>query len=85
MKYKLTFCLKHSAGHLKSAEPEALTFQNVKGFTFSTTSPLEREVRELNRRADVGARWSEKGIENVLKILFHSRLNQNSQTQLGHA
>lgn len=77
--------LKHSAGHLKSAEPEALTFQNVKGFTFSTTSPLEREVRELNRRADVGARWSEKGIENVLKILFHSRLNQNSQTQLGHA
>lgn len=77
--------LKQSAGHLKTAEPEALTFQNVEGFTFSTTSPLEREIRELNRRADVGAKWSEKGIENVLKVLFHSRLNQNSQIQLGHA
>ena len=40
-----------------------------------TTSPLEREMRELNRRADVGARWSPKGIENVLKLLFHKRLN----------
>jgi hypothetical protein len=33
-------------------------------------------MRELNRRADVGARWSERGIENILKVLFHYRLNE---------
>ena len=67
--------LKTSAGHLRAAEPEA--FMNIKepGFTFCTTSPIEREMRELNRRADVGARWSDQGIENVLKVLFDYRLN----------
>jgi hypothetical protein len=33
-------------------------------------------MRELNRRADVGARWSERGIENILTVLFHYRLNE---------
>lgn len=70
--------LKTSATHLKGAEKEAFTFKKEGGFSFSTTSPLEREMRELNRRADVGARWSEKGIENVLKVLFHYRLNKDS-------
>ena len=70
--------LKTSATHLQGAEKEAFTFKEKGGFSFSTTSPLEREMRELNRRADVGARWSEKGIENVLKVLFHYRLNKGS-------
>ncbi len=70
--------LKKSATHLKGAEKEAFTFKEKGGFAFSTTSPLEREMRELNRRADVGARWSEKGVENVLKVLFHYRLNAGS-------
>jgi len=71
--------LKTSSGHLKAAEPEA--FMNIKepGFTFCTTSPIEREMRELNRRADVGARWSDQGIENVLKVLFDYRLNPNGE------
>ncbi len=67
--------LKQSATHLKGAEKEAFTFKKKGGFAFSTTSPIEREMRELNRRADVGVRWSEKGVENVLKVLFHYRLN----------
>ena len=71
--------LKTSAGHLRAAEPEA--FMNIKepGFTFCTTSPIEREMRELNRRADVGARWSDQGIENVLKVLFDYRLNPTGE------
>ena len=77
--------LKTSAWHLRAAKKEALVFHNVEGFTFTTTTPLEREMRELNSRADVGARWSEKGIENVLKVLFHLRLNQTTQTTKGHA
>lgn len=68
--------LKQSAKHLSNAEHEAFTWVNDLGFTYTTTSPLEREMRELNRRADVGVRWSDKGIENVLKVLFYYRLNE---------
>lgn len=68
--------LNQSAKHLSNAEHEAFTWVNDLGFTYKTTSPLEREMRELNRRADIGVRWSNKGIESVLKVLFHYRLNE---------
>lgn len=64
-----------TAYHLQEARDETFTWARNTGFSYMTTSPLEREMRELNRRADVGARWSPKGIENVLKLLFHKRLN----------
>jgi hypothetical protein len=70
--------LKQSAKHLSNAQHEAFTWANHLGFSFTTTSPLEREMRELNRRADMGVRWSDKGIESVLKVLFHYRLNEQS-------
>ena len=69
-----------AAGHLKAAGNEAFTFLRAPRITFSTTSPLEREMRELNRRADVGVRWSTPGVENVLKVLFHYRLNLKPET-----
>ncbi len=39
-------------------------------------------MRELNRRGDVGVRWSEKVIEKVLKVLFHYRLNENIRVSI---
>ena len=66
-----------TAYHLQEARDETFTWAQKTGFSYMTTSPLEREMRELNRRADVGARWSPKGIGNVLKLLFHKRLNNN--------
>jgi len=74
------FGLTTAAGHLKAAGNEAFTFLRAPGITYSTTSPLEREMRELNRRADVGVRWSTPGVENVLKVLFHYRLNLKPET-----
>lgn len=68
--------LKQSATHLRHAEHEAFTWTNDSGFTYRTTSPLEREMRELNRRADIGVRWSDQGVESVLKVLFYYRLNE---------
>lgn len=68
--------LKQSATHLNNAVNEAFTWINDSEFTYKTTSPLEREMRELNRRADVGVRWSDKGVESVLKLLFYYRLNE---------
>jgi len=73
---------RQSAEHLKNAQPQTFTWQSDKGFAFTTTAPLEREMRELNRRADVGARWTNRGIENVLKVLFHYRLNENPTVPL---
>jgi len=64
-----------SAEHLQNARHETFTYRADNNFAYTTTTPLEREMRELNRRADVGVRWSDKGIENVLKVLFHYRLN----------
>ncbi len=68
-----------TAYHLQEARDEAFTWIQNPEFSYMTTSPLEREMRELNRRADVGTRWSQKGIENVLKLLFHKRLNSETR------
>lgn len=71
-----------SAEHLRNARAETFTYRTDKSFTYATTTPIEREMRELNRRADVGVRWSERGIENVLKVLFHYRLNESQAQNL---
>jgi hypothetical protein len=73
------FNFSTTTDHLQEARNETFTWAQKPGFTYMTTSPLEREMRELNRRADVGARWSPKGIERgVLKLLFHKRLNSEA-------
>lgn len=40
-----------------------------------TTSLAEREMREVNRRTDVGVLWSTKGVNNMLKLRHALRLN----------
>ena len=72
--------LKTTAGHLLNAAPEAFTFLKEPGFSYIDTSPLEREMREINRRVDIGARWSPSGVESVLKVLLHQRLNETSMS-----
>jgi len=71
------FCrlgLYTSARHLALAKEEIFNCRKEPDLCFATTSPVEREMRELNRRADVGARWSPQGIENLLKYSFSSAL-----------
>ena len=63
----------HAALHLERAEREIYTaFEH--GISYPTTSPVEREMRELNRRSDVGVRWSVPGVENILLVKTHRRL-----------
>ena len=40
-----------------------------------TTSVIEREMREINRRTDVGARWSVRGVDNLLRLRHSKRIN----------
>lgn len=61
--------------HLSNAQNE-LTVSREQCFCYHTTAPIEREMREINRRADVGVRWSIKGIENLLLVKMFNRLNK---------
>lgn len=40
-----------------------------------STSRAERAMRELNRRTDVGAPWSVRGIGNLLRLRLARRYN----------
>lgn len=42
-----------------------------------TSSVMEREMREINRRSDVGVRWSETGIDNLLRLRAARRINKD--------
>jgi hypothetical protein len=63
--------------------PQAHTMlRNVAAYVLSqrrpserTTSVIEREMREINRRADVGARWSESGVDRLLRLRHSKRIN----------
>jgi hypothetical protein len=39
------------------------------------TGPVEREFREINRRTEIGARWTDQGVERVTRLLEEVRLN----------
>jgi len=66
--------LIQSAVHLRNAEPEIATFREH-GIVGYTTSPVEREMREINRRVDIGVRWSVPGVENLLLVKMHMAMN----------
>ncbi len=67
-----------AAAHLRAATDEALTFLTHpdagrlvfghKGRPELGTGVLERVMREMNRRTDVGVRWSVEGIRAILMI-----------------
>jgi len=40
------------------------------------TSAVERKFREVNRRTEVGARWTDEGVERVARLLEEVRLNR---------
>jgi hypothetical protein len=70
---------RHGARYLARAEPRVLTYrQQPDGMFFDewrlrpcaicATSPVERQMRELNRRTDVGARWRTSGVANLIAL-----------------
>jgi hypothetical protein len=67
--------LEKSVTHLQRAQKELSTSRRYR-FAYHTTSPAEREMREINRRADIGVRWSITGVENLLLVKTWYRLNQ---------
>ncbi|MGH9188983.1 MAG: transposase [Acidimicrobiales bacterium] len=67
-----------AAAHLRAAEDEVFTFLTHpgagrllfgdKGRPELGTGVLERVMREMNRRTDVGVRWSVEGVRSILMV-----------------
>lgn len=66
-------------GLLERAEPYVL---HTPPSAERTTSVMEREMREINRRTDVGARWSVPGITNLTRLRLAKRHNPDDYARL---
>ena len=47
-----------------------------------TTSLVERQMREINRRVNVGVRWSVRGVENLMRLSMTHRHNPDDYHRL---
>ena len=71
--------LSKAVVYLKNAEQE---FYNTKknpimidGIPLLSNSPVERVMREVDRRIDIGVRWSSKGMEAITRVRLHYLYN----------
>jgi len=67
---------------LRGCRNASTMLRNVEAYVTSdqrpaerTTSVIEREMREINRRTDVGARWSVPGVDHLLRLRHSKRIN----------
>lgn len=83
-----------TAHHLANALPDIFTFRkrtrNVKEGKWIAQSIIERAMREINRRADIGNRWTDNGAENLIRLrlvkmfqpeLFNKTFTYNNDNQ----
>ena len=76
--------LHSAATYLKNAGKELFTVTRLKEqgiapeLVMVATSAVEREFREINRRTEVGTRWTDEGVERVARLLEGVRLNGTS-------
>jgi hypothetical protein len=72
---------RSAATYLRNGKDEFFTVTRLKEqgiapeLVMVATSAVEREFREINRRTEVGARWSDEGVERVARLLEEVRLN----------
>ena len=78
--------LNDAVAYLAGAAPYAFTYREQPAGIFSdgpdqqprairSTSPVERQMREINRRTDVGVRWSISGVKNLVALDLTRRQN----------
>jgi hypothetical protein len=69
----------HARVLLEGAEPYIMYKRRS---TVRTTSWAERQMRELNRRTDVGVRWSLNGVANMLKLRLATLHNRDDYERI---
>ena len=78
--------LNEAVAYLSGAARYAFTYREQPAGIFSddrahqprairSTSPVERQMREINRRTDVGVRWSISGVKNLVALDLIRRLD----------
>lgn len=73
--------LQAFCGAMKHRRAQAMLSDSLDRILYSepshvrTTSAAEREMREINRRTDVGVLWSVRGVDNMLRLRHALRLN----------
>lgn len=60
--------LHQTGSHFRNAADGLWIYRDFKERVPTTTSLVEREMREINRRTDVGVRWSVQGVKNLLNL-----------------
>ena len=75
-----------AAGHVERAAPQIGVYARSDpppsaGFAVETTAPVEREMRELNRRFENGGQWTRSGAENLLQ--WHQIYRHHSKRWAG--
>lgn len=69
----------HSRAHLEHAKPYIMYEPRS---SVRTTSWAERQMRELNRRTDVGVRWSPYGVANMLMLRLATLHNRDDYERI---
>lgn len=73
--------LYSAATYLRNARDEFFTVTKLREqgaapeLVMVAISAVEREFREINRRTEVDARWTDEGVERVTRLLEEVRLN----------
>lgn len=73
--------LHSTATYLRNAGHHLFTVTSLReqgiapALVMVTTGAAEREFREINRRTEIGARWTDEGVERVARLLEEVRLN----------
>lgn len=84
--------LKKAVTYLKNAQQEFFNTKEktvridtwlpdgtpIKPTALLANSPIERVMREVDRRADIGVRWSQKGLQAITTVRLHFLYQFNS-------
>jgi YgiT-type zinc finger domain-containing protein len=75
-----------ATGHVERAAPQVGVYARSDpppsaDFAVETTAPVEREMRELNRRFENGGQWTRSGAENLLQ--WHQIYRHDSKRWAG--
>jgi len=76
----------HTASYLLNALPDVFTFRKrtrkIRVGRWISQMLIERLMREVNRRADVGRRWTDEGADNILRLRILKMLHKDKFEQM---
>lgn len=73
---------KKAVGYLRRAKAGFIAHREqpilLDGVPLIANSPIERVMREVDRRADIGVRWNDEGLEAITRVRLHYLYNKEA-------